>query len=725
MLTKFGKIYKLSNFDFNKLNDTALNNSSINETLLNNIVLERVINQTHNRECNCLLVLEIGDEVIMIVAAGSNVYIYQNMSCSEIKLQDNIKALCNLEDYIIALTCSNQIIEICPVTKLTFYNDSSSVDAEHIALLDNNSNEIELLILSTPDGDNDKSLKILDFPSLVCKTDLHIDFDVWPVQQPKCSINLFYILGNRDEQGLLYELEMKKISETEPTQRLLKLLQRGMFTEAEEFALQFELSIQPVLEGRARKLCASVGKQMTDSTKEMLKLLFELLEKIESNSFLASLTDLEIPDRHLSERYLYFIIGRLNITEYPQQIKRLNEKLLRLETLRLFDPNETYLQWPTFIHHTNLKDLCLKMFKSEFVVASLIWARHTSCILPYLDVVHVENLLNSIPNSATPIDITNWLKHFVPNVLQALPEMMESLVVWSIAKMKSMFRFSIYWPEIGLEFMNNIKLIFYDVQFIYPNLQRKYETVLEQIQETIYVLEDLSVLHKTYNLNVDIDHYIKDSMEDTALYLLKRIQLTNLKAFVKTFLIPIYKEKGKTADNAIKRYANFVVANKHFIDWAERMVTIVELIHNEDDKLTIVLSVLKNAPVPWPEALLPLIKYGGRNHPLASEIYVEHKHQKTKVLRTKYGWPLDYVEMPGDRLKFVQRILKMKQPQMIQDLRVVIEGTPEIAAQANFCIIRMFTKEGRVEAALKYIEDLPIPEMKLCCDSVVMTFVVS
>lgn len=79
----------------------------------------------------------------------------------------------------------------------------------------------------------------------------------------------------------------------------------------------------------------------------------------------------------------------------------------------------------------------------------------------------MTNLLNSVPETVEPFEIVQWLKHFTPSVLQVLPNIMTQIVDWSIIKTKSL-QYSPYWPEIGLEFANNIMGIFKDVKFLYP-----------------------------------------------------------------------------------------------------------------------------------------------------------------------------------------------------------------------------------------------------------------
>ena len=55
----------------------------------------------------------------------------------------------------------------------------------------------------------------------------------WMVNQSKSSVQLYFLDGIQDESGVVYQIEMKVIYETQPESRLMKLLNRGLIKEAE------------------------------------------------------------------------------------------------------------------------------------------------------------------------------------------------------------------------------------------------------------------------------------------------------------------------------------------------------------------------------------------------------------------------------------------------------------------------------------------------------------
>lgn len=236
------------------------------------------------------------------------------------------------------------------------------------------------------------------------------------------------------------------------------------------------------------------------------------------------------------------------------------------------------------------------------------------------------------------------------------------------------------------------------------NVQRQYESCLEGMDDIIIALEDLSVLKKSYNLNITMDDYIKESMEATAFNLLQRVQLSNFNALVTDFLYPIFKEKCLSPENAIKRYIHYLALHNNHTDWADRSVAAIEMLHSENDKYVSALMILKSAPVPWAPVLNKLMRYGDGGHYLAQEIYVEYTNQSIKVLKKKYGWPMD---LPGeDLMLLVKRIVSVNSPEMMQDVQSVLENAGDIAVQANIYLVLMLVKASQVEKAFGYLKSV-------------------
>lgn len=99
-------------------------------------------------------------------------------------------------------------------------------------------------------------------------------------------------------------------------------------------------------------------------------------------------------------------------------------------------------------------------------ISCLIWKRHSSCIVPELNTSIIISILNAIPTNVKPFDIIQWLRHFIPGISQIHPQIMASLTDWSIDKTRSL-QYSDLWPEIGLEFINNVFTIFSNTKYLF------------------------------------------------------------------------------------------------------------------------------------------------------------------------------------------------------------------------------------------------------------------
>jgi kinetochore-associated protein 1 len=458
-------------------------------------------------------------------------------------------------------------------------------------------------------------------------------------------------------------------------------------------------------------------QKLNQKLSEKVESLLAILAEVENKEFFLYIRGMDIPDRTLLARFLQFLLKSIDSLAYPDEFDEINENLLRLDTLKLIDPNECILDWESFVHRKNLLTYCKEIIKTDIPVACMIWARHLATILPDFEIKNMIKLLNAIPPTVEPFQIIQWLKHFVPSILQCYPHLMSQLVEWSIQKTRGL-QYSAMWPEIGLEFGNKVLQIFTDVHFLLVDVRRQYETNIDKVHSLIIALEDLSVLKRDYNLSITLDDYLKEKIEDTALNLLKRVQLTNLGRMVNNFLYPIFMEKGLSPEPSIIRYIKFLCTNKVISCWQDRAVECVELVNDEEAKLQCVLLILKSAPVPLSAVLNPLLKYGTVSHPLATQIFVEYKSQIIKIIKGKYGWPADYnLNYNDDHMKLMFRIMKLNLPEMLDDIRTLIQTTSNIDDRANFYCVYELAKRGRVERAVQVLDSLDTATRVRCCEA--------
>lgn len=118
---------------------------------------------------------------------------------------------------------------------------------------------------------------------------------------------------------------------------------------------------------------------------------------------------------------------------------------------------------------------------------------------------------------------------------------------------------------------------------------------------------------------------------------------------------------------------------------------------------------IKAAPVPWASSIIPLLKYGMSNHPLAEAINFERKLEILKLIKVKYGWPAD---SSGNELTFIFRIIKMNLSDLFDDIKIVIKSCTKVELQANFHSTYEVAKRGEIERAFNYLQSLEIHDRR-------------
>ncbi|KAL7727908.1 hypothetical protein ACLKA6_019471 [Drosophila palustris] len=627
----------------------------------------------------------------------------------------SIKEIYNIDHYVLALTHSGHLLEICPFTRTVNMvcqpSQSRSQLIEDMQVMECSEENLELIILTKATEDGDRFIRIVEYPSLRCKNEVEVPQHSWLVRQPKSAVNLYYLATKESEKsGIPSEVEMMMVSETDPSDRFKKLIAKGRLEEAEDFGKQFELCLQPIYEARAKRILVELCNANANITHDneldkKFEMLLKLLGQIESKEFIKNNRMMNLSSRHILERYLREVKKRLNFEEDEDHLLEIDEQLHRLKTMAIIDPYECNAEWQKFVYNTNLLKVVKGLFTNDMPTACLIWRRHSSNILPHLNADEMRILLGFIPSDTEPLNVVQWLRQFVPVVSNTHPTIMPYITDWSIERTRKL-QFSEHWPAIGLEFSTKILEIFEEMQFIYSDVRRQQERNIGKLRDLDNALQDLSVLKKRYNLNLTLDSYMQESIDATALRILQRVHLDRLQSLVRDFLYPIYQEKGQQPLDVIRQYIAQLVANRQSLsNWLERAIACIELIHNEDSRLECALSILQNAPVPWPETLAPLIKLRNSTHPLSVKINAEYEIQVIKIMKVKYGWPADSAADINLEL-FMMRIVKLNLPDMLKDIRILTKAAPEIATSANFNCCYQMARRGQIDMAYDFFKSL-------------------
>lgn len=726
-----GPVYQIL-IDESKVNDTMkqLDCSGMDGTLNfeDCVVVNRIL-EKHLREPITSFVpmtsYELGSDLsypLMMSTSAESIYFQGAEGFEKIPLKPEycgIRKVLNLVHCYIALTNSGQIFEISSIIRLNA-DIPLPYKIDDIIIMECTADVIELLLLTKPDVNGTRFMKIVDFPSMECKYELDMNEYVWLVQQPKSAVNIYYITGNSYDKQYVQEVEMKILSETQPSLRLDKLIRKGRLEEAEEFAKQFDLSLQLIHQAKVRSFLAQLATSKhpdSDEQQQTFAKMMEVLKMIDEPAFFVTVRMAAIPERNMKRQFLKFLLDKVD--KSCHEATEINEQLLRLDTLKLIDPYEVDSEWQNFIYHRNLTKHCIELFKTDMPSACLIWSRHISSIILNMDALKISSLLKSIPEDTPPLDLIQWLMHFVPPILQHLPQMMRILVTFVIGKTKAL-QFAPFWPKVGLTFIDDVIAIFKDVKFPIMDMRLQYETNMEEMQQLSDALNDLTLLKEKFNLSANIDNFLQETKERTAFRLLQTVQLSNLKRIVVEFLYPMFVAQESQLQNSIIQYIQFLISNQNISYWEERCVILVEVIHNEDIKLDCILDILKASPVPWSSVITPLVKYANSDHPIAGRILIEQRTQIVKIIKVKYDWPVK----SQDCLKMLaKRVLKMRDANMLVDIKELTDSAPEIAYAVDMDVMLRLAEYNEFVPAVRYLEALSEKRRQECSQGVVETVV--
>ncbi|XP_053669915.1 kinetochore-associated protein 1 [Anopheles nili] len=694
------------------------NEQQVQEQMPQYGLCERVIGKQFKDRIGCFIPVKKESNVPLIAAASMDtIFFFREDKVEKIELKPEykgVKKMFSLMNCKFALTYSGQLFEICPLTKL-MSELPCSFGIDDLVTLEATADIIEMLILTKPDANGKVVMKIVNFPSMEIKQEMEMSEHTWLVQQPKNSANIYYIAGQTFKEPVVQELELKILSETDPSLRLAKLIKIGRLDEAEVFAKQFELDIHLVHQARAKllldELCSSTN--MDDTFRKLLKVLADVTDL----EFLTGIRNANICDRNMKKRYLQFLLSKVST---PQNVEMdsvidINEQLLRMETLKLIDPFEIDQDWQQFVCHDNLLQLCTELFQKDMDAACLIWSRHIACILPQLDDAKVAILLRSIPKETSPLHVIQWLLHFVGPILHHQPQLMNLLVQFIVTRTKS-FQKLPGWPMVGLTFIEDVNKMLQEVQFPIMDLRLQFDSNMEELKRMANALRDLVTLKQQFNLQARLDCYMQEDIKSTAFSLLQITPLNLLDRIVMEFLCKFFVGKESLLCQQIVRYITFLIGNQHNSFWDQRCVTLVELLFDEQQQLETILTILRAAPVPWSPAIASLMRYANSDHPIAASIVAEQHTQTIKCLKIKYGWSL---KAQGNTRLLVQRVLKLHHPEMLADIRAIVKTAPELAFTTDVSVMVKMAEYGDIIIAAEYLDELEKKRREDCCRSTI------
>ncbi|KAJ6638667.1 Kinetochore-associated protein 1 [Pseudolycoriella hygida] len=713
-----GSVYRLSNIDEHTLPDVATFNSETTMDM-SGVQLSKVGDETCNHNINTFCIVPSCRGDLIVSCSKRYLFIEGNGKKRKIRIPatiESFKSIYYLEHYLIGLSSTGELFDICLLTKSFRLFAEWDNFIKDIVILQSGGSDVQLLLETNTNGGCE--LRIVDFPSMKCNYELPIPLNTHLVNQSQSSANLYYLEEILRPDNVPQEVIMNLITESQPIERLKKLIRIGRLDEAETFARQLNLSDEPIHEARLRRLLIEIGSipKETKKFEEKQSLLLDLVKKMvktcKNTKFLISLRCSEVTDKETIRKLLSILLENVDFKKSEAELLDIKEQLLRLDTLELIDPLELEFNWPYFVHHPNLFKLITKIMNKNIDAACCIWKRHSSSLISRINVDFIQTSV-----SLEPLQVIQWYRHFAPCIIQNHPQSMSKLIDNVIDKMTCL-QYLPDFPEIGITFIRDVAEIFSEVQFLFANVKRNFDGCMAKLSTTIADLQSLSVLKRTYNITLMYDDYVNNTIEENAFNILLRVHLNHLKDLAKNFLFPLFFKKGMLPSDCIIGYVKFLIKCHKNIDlWQERAVAVLDLVYNTEDKLECALNILRVAPVPWSETVTSLLKLGASSHPLAAEIYNEYELQHLKILKIKYGWEAN---SPNNILKLAFRIIKVDANQ-IDDIRYLVKMDSTRSFAINSYYVTTLLQQNRIDKCFEYMNLLTDLECEQVLEFIVNT----
>ncbi|KAG4074366.1 hypothetical protein HA402_008775 [Bradysia odoriphaga] len=426
-----GSVYRLSNVDEHILSDiTSFNCETtidVSKTM-SNVELAKVSFGTsdHHIETFCVIPSE-QDELIV---SSSKKYLFVQTIDTKCKMEipkaiQSFKAIFNLGHYLVGVSSAGKMYEICLLTKsFRLFTESDHI-VEDVVILQVSDNDIHLLLQTK--AEECSNLKIVDFPSMKCHYELPIPTTTHLVSQSQSSVNLYYLEEILGTNMLPQEVVMNLITESQPAERLKKLIRIGRLDEAE---------VKQELIDEKQAMLLDLVKKMVDGNK--------------NTEFLISLRCTEVTDKETIQKILLLLLENVDFANYEAELGDIKEQLLRLDTLEL---NRSFghriyvaiFRTPSEYVQTHHKIECIRISMQRVAYGRDI--RRLS---------FPASIWNSYmhPTRWNRYKSSNGIVTLLQCIIQHYPETMSYLIDKAIDKM-TYLQYLPDFPEIGITFIND------------------------------------------------------------------------------------------------------------------------------------------------------------------------------------------------------------------------------------------------------------------------------
>ncbi|XP_020293993.1 kinetochore-associated protein 1 isoform X2 [Pseudomyrmex gracilis] len=733
LITTAGAIYKFSQFYPKALQSAFIDDDKADIAKhVKNIECSRLYEGFTSPEFSCAAVNIISEELLITMVGTNSVFTWPNKEYNnfhnvfsfgykKIKpLYGSNKMLCLRTDHKLTIICPNTLLglKICDSPVLDF------------TIIQHDATNCEILFLtSSKQNRSVYTLCLISFPEFEQKLEINVPNTAYLLENVHACNYIFYLEGITAENDIISTFRVKAITESVPEMRLARLLKKKQFDTAEDFAERLGLSVEPIYCSKAALIVEQLNPWSKTPDSINVDTLISILDKIQSvqyvteccsKALISDYTQMKQIYLYAQQRIIQDMKEEKSTVQFNSQLSLINDTLYRLETFRIIQDNETDMllkdkavlkKWIRFSQANLLEECITYLSMGQLKPATLIWTRHYRKIVKHVTTQSIRDILGILPDDMAPSCLWPWLIHFIPTLLSSLPDKMDEIISWGVKKLKCLEIFHrTAWPEIGIDFATQfLKLLkFENNQSVYFYQEYSCQnSALKQLMILLQALSDIKQLKTVYSLRVPLDMYVGSPRE--AIYLLlDKIHLDEISNFVNTFLKDYTLSNNLQTDAVLCAYIQKTTKNSSgwWIDeevlWEKRVIILINLIHNIENRLEQTLAVLKKVPVPWSSAVTTLAETSSSlDHSLCFKIKIERDYVPIKLVLKKYGY-----STIGVNNRLISRVIKEDRDCMIEDIDVLTRNDRQFKRDAFCRCINARLNEGNLQKAMNILHHL-------------------
>jgi len=443
-------------------------------------------------------------------------------------------------------------------------------------------------------------------------------------------------------------------------------LRRGRFDEAEKFAETFGLNKDCIYRGKVSRLLERLSPWNTSTDAETKEKLFldakECLSNLQDMEFVMECCSLAaLPSIEMTRELLEFARRRIGIFSEDKQLNarnllKIGETMHRLETYVITEEEQSVESWMKFSRVDILSEIKKTLTRGNVNTALLYWVRHQAELRSRMDLPQILDILSSLPVNISIQTQLRWLRQFIPDVLQILPDSLPSLAAWACNSVKELEGNHHDWPEKGLCFAEDVLATMQFEKFddfnqfltiLTLNQQRsENDSALSKLINLINMLKDLLQLKTEFRIKIKLSEFSVENKFSVVSSILDWVMLPeDIPNLMNGFLTQFILKFKMNVNQTLMEYTMNLLHNTNFTwhwhvgaaPWEEKVLQLLPFITSVEELSNVILEAVKQAPVPWSKTIFDICEIGcALKHPNSMQIKEQSSLVSVKGIFRKY-----------------------------------------------------------------------------------------